>query len=354
MLLRALAVAAAGCSVASTNSLQRSVLRAGGGTVAAVVQKSGSSGATQSDERRHGDHFLTNTELGPISSVACLEAKQKNPRVVCDDADSVPTLPGAGEFGGAKNASQLWSGELSAGNFPNYQDPACNSNGEYLCDPNEVMTAEERASVAAELKKMREENLVTCGHLLDDKVDPRHLQPFYLGVVVIKEWPISQSDPESLQQLGQIISAQWNMNEAYVGNLRPYVRCPNAGVLLILPNSRQTYLSAESCEFICQARGGPEAITASQLGLRKSVADAALAGVDSVYRFLGRVPEKSSVTVVNAQAAAGERREQRADDALVLFLRALFFVAILMLVGSLGVAAAIAYFAPGIVAKRRT
>eukprot|EP00927_Polykrikos_kofoidii_P018813 TRINITY_DN18769_c0_g1_i1.p1 TRINITY_DN18769_c0_g1~~TRINITY_DN18769_c0_g1_i1.p1 ORF type:complete len:388 (+),score=42.20 TRINITY_DN18769_c0_g1_i1:156-1166(+) len=305
------------------------------------------------DERKYGDHFLTKTELRNVASVNCLQAKQHNPRVSCDGARSVPSLTDLGEFGRAQTAADMWSGELGAGNFPNYQDPACNSGGEYLCDPHGLLSEDERNSLATKLKTMREDNLVTCGRLLNDTVDNRHKQPFYLGVAIVRDWPLSQSGPESLQQAGQIISAQWNMNRAYVGSLRPYTRCPNVGVLIILVNNRQTYLSTESCEFICQDHGATEAMTASQLGLRESPLEAATAGIDSVYRFLGDVHETNSTTVLSDSVQSEKKQEKRASDIMTLTLRVLYALAIVMVIFSFLVASSVAYFGSGRLMKKR-
>eukprot|EP00927_Polykrikos_kofoidii_P001558 TRINITY_DN10594_c0_g1_i1.p1 TRINITY_DN10594_c0_g1~~TRINITY_DN10594_c0_g1_i1.p1 ORF type:complete len:361 (+),score=47.39 TRINITY_DN10594_c0_g1_i1:143-1225(+) len=301
------------------------------------------------DTRGYSNHFLTNTELRSTASIACLKAKQNDPRVVCEGPTSVPptTLTDAGALGDAQADADHWHGGFNAGHFPNYMDAACKSGGEYFCDPHGVLSDEDRTSLGEHLKQTREQNFVTCGHLVDNKVNQPHLEPFYLGVVIFRDWPLSQSDPESLQQLGQFVLAQWNMNEAYVGSVRSYTRCPNVGILFILANNRLTYLSTESCEFVCQSRGGPEVMTASQMALRSSPRKAAAAGIDGVYRFLSGVPAVSSVPVVSGIIDAATKREKRATDFMTVFLRIVFACSTIMVVLSLLVAAGIACLAPG-------
>ncbi|CAK0870338.1 unnamed protein product [Prorocentrum cordatum] len=184
-------------------------------------------------------HFLTSREPRNITSVVdCLKAKQEDPTVECSES---------------ANTSEF-TGKLSAGNFPDYEDAVCKSvNDEFFCDFDGLLSEKERQVLAWELKKMRNDNLVPCGRLLHDKVDPWHLQPFYLGVVVLADWPLKQADPESLQQFGQVVASQWNMDKTYAGNPPGRLTCPNTGVLLVLPSLRQAYLSTASCEFICQA-----------------------------------------------------------------------------------------------------
>lgn len=217
-------------------------------------------------------HFLTNHELSNISSVDCLEAKQKDPTFKCKSENYTSFV-----------------GKISAGNFPDYQDSVCKSvNGEFFCDPKGLLTVKERTSLAVELKRLREDNLVVCGKQLNDKVDPRHLQPFYLGVVLLSEWPMVEADPESLQQLGQIIASQWNMDKLYAGEPAGRLTCPTTGVLLVLPDLRQAYLSTPSCEFICQAHGGPEVITATVKAWHNHAKlDGVLAGMRAAYKILG-------------------------------------------------------------------
>mmetsp|Transcript_51009 Transcript_51009/g.110682 ORF Transcript_51009/g.110682 Transcript_51009/m.110682 type:complete len:363 (+) Transcript_51009:78-1166(+) len=306
-------------------------------------------------------HFLTNSELAPITSVACLEAKQKNPGIKCINGTSNMLSESSKEY---KNTYR--KGNYTAGHFPNYKDPLCNSEGEYLCDPDGVLTPEQRAVVAAELKRLREDVVVTCGYLQNDPVESLHYQPFYLGVVIMKEWPLAQSDPQSLQNLGRIISSQWNMNELYVGSAAPYLRCPNSGVLLILPDRRQAFLSSESCEFICQDRGGPEVVTTVRTAMDISVSNSVLAGVQETYRVLQHVPEKSSVQQVSKQSATIDKLQAASKtsgnvvrplvtrvtaDSYNFVLRALFVLAIGLVFASMSLAALVFVLAPGAITR---
>lgn len=222
---------------------------------------------------------MTNTELRNISAIACLEARQRNPGITCRN-ESLLYRPVSGP---------TFSGQLNAGNYPNYQDPVCNSDGEYFCDPSSILNMEERKGLVRELTKLRYNNPVTCGYRLNDPVDPRHYQPFYLGVAMATKWPAGESDPDSLQQLGQVIDADWNMGNKFVGPHIPYLRCPNTAILIFMPEIRRAFVSSASCEFICQDRGGPEVATAALLAMDKGGPVAAVrAAMLEAYRVVSR------------------------------------------------------------------
>lgn len=213
----------------------------------------------------------------------------------------------------------------------------------YMCDPTEVLTAEERQDLQNELATLRYDVPVQCGILQNDQVDNRHLQPFYLGVALATEWPRNQQDPASLQWLGESLVARWNMDHLYTGSYRPYAMCPNSAMLIILPDSRQAYLSSESCEFVCAERGGPEIVSSILATLdRQGVADAVRVGIREVYRVLQHTDPASATPY---QAPTGQR-----SDSLGMwnFLqRMVFLIAVLALIGSLVVAFIVLLLAPG-------
>jgi hypothetical protein len=292
-------------------------------------------------------HFLSNRELRNITSVDCLKAKQEDPTFEC-----VST-----------NVSEF-SGKISAGNFPDYQDVVCKSvNDEFFCDFDGLLSEKEREALAWELKKLRNENLVPCGRLLHDKVDPWHLQPFYLGVVLLSDWPLKQADPESLQQFGQVVASQWNMDRTYAGTPPGRLTCPNTGVLLVLPGLRQAYLSTSSCEFICQAHGGPEVVTATLSSWSwNSRLDGVLAGVRTTYQVLGSLtPTGHDATTasemaaqVRAASAAVESKSSESDGVVTNALQqAVFGVVVVILVVALAIGLLLLLLGPGFLSSRR-
>mmetsp|Transcript_24609 Transcript_24609/g.68551 ORF Transcript_24609/g.68551 Transcript_24609/m.68551 type:complete len:362 (+) Transcript_24609:152-1237(+) len=324
--------------------LEHSLLQTG-----SAEQVASSGTKATADPPRPVGHFLTNYELAPISSVACLEAKQRNPGMDCTQE--------------AKDVGFV--GELNAGNFPNYWDPICRSNvsgsGQgpaFLCDPHDVLTETERAILAEQLNRLRESAPVSCGRLLDNKVGSLHYSPFYLGVVVFKDWPLAQSGPDSLQMLGKIVASQWNMERLQVGKPQPYLRCPNTGILFILPSNSQVYLSTESCEFICQAKGGPEVQTAASVALRKKgAAAAAMSGAAKTYSFLGSLTgditslaHKPTNTGPSTSGVADPWVEPTGTISNNL-QRILFVISIVVLVFSLGVGLLVMCLAPGLISK---
>lgn len=219
-------------------------------------------------------HMLTNTELRPVNSVRCLEGKQEDPTYNC----SGPVQPG------------IPSARLNAGNYPSWKDARCHSGGEYFCDPDDLLSPAERKQLAATMKSLREGQKITCGpQLQHDPVDKWHYDPFYLGVAIAKDWPLHESDAHSLQSFGQILAGRWNMTYPWDGNPAFYARCPNAAMLILLPEKRQAVLSSSSCMFICEDKGAPEVATAALLGLdSKGLLAGVTAGMSEVYKVLSK------------------------------------------------------------------
>jgi len=293
-------------------------------------------------------YFLTKTELSNITSIDCLEAKQEDPSFVCRNSTNVS------EF----------TGKISAGNFPDYKDVVCKSvNDEFFCDFDGLLTQKELIHVFGAIAHLLVVRwLVPCGRLLHDKVDPWHLQPFYLGVVLLADWPMKQADPESLQQFGQVVASQWNMDRTYAGTPPGRPTCPNTGVLIVLPSLRQAYLSTSSCEFICQAHGGPEVVTAT---LRKwsstSGLDGVLAGVRTTYEVLGsltpdghKAATASEVAAqVRAESAAFESRSSESEGVVTNALQQVVFgVVVVALVVSLAFGGVLLLLGPGFLSSR--
>jgi hypothetical protein len=242
------------------------------------------------------------------------------------------------------NASdKYWSGELNAGNFPSYKDAACHSGGGFLCDPYVVLTDSERSNVTSVLGRLRESTPVACDLLnYPDKVDGDSFQPFYLGVAILKDWPVQQSDSESLQRLGQIVTGEWNMEKLYIGRPRPYTRCPNSGMLFIFPDNDHAFLSTESCQFMCESKGGPSVVAATLTALRSHGAGAAaLAGINAAYKFMGAKTAAASAANMGTTDVVDEYNPVNALQ------RVLFGVALGLLILSLIVGALVLWMAPG-------
>lgn len=292
--------------------------------------------------------FLTNSELRGIPSIDCLQAKLSDPSAPCGN-------------GTATGEASVLLAPTSPGSYPKYSDAVCRSHGDYVCDPGpeQVLNDEELASLAAELRKFRErsENLVTCGRLLDDPVDRRHLQPFYLGVAFATGWPAKDSNTESLQEFGQIVAADWNMDEPWVGTTQPYLRCPTTAMLVILPDRKQVMLSSGSCEFLCAARGGDQVVQKTLSALRQQGPyEAALAGISEAYSFLashaaaGEVMAISKVAANDTQVGNGYSWVQPLYSTAAL--RIYFVIALCFLVGSLAVGLLVLLLGPGLILRR--
>jgi len=310
--------------------------------------------------------MLTNTELNPIEDIACLEAKERDASVNCS---SFQPLPQSWSNGPVPSRPD-W--KFNAGNYPSWKDPGCFSNGEFFCDPERLLSTTERKQITDQMKKLRQGQHITCGpQLQHDPVDKWHYDPFYLGVAIAKDWPLHESDAQSLQSFGRMLAGRWNMTYPWDGNPTFYARCPNEAMLIILPDKRQAHLSAPSCMFVCEEKGGPEVATATLLGLDSHGLMAGVsAGMSEVYKVLaesspmhpkGWQPVETTAgtwDLSNKVAAATEPTsavgvvastdaswEQSAWDWSQRFL---FVIAALMLAGSIFVSLLVCYFAPGL------
>lgn len=293
-------------------------------------------------------HFLTATELRNITDIDCLQARQLDPTIICNGTAAlgadVPVL----------------SSRTSPGSYPSYTAAACRSQGEFLCDPgpDTVLSNEELANLATELHALRERssNLVTCGRLLDDPVNQRHLQPFYLGVAIATGWPAADATTESLQQFGQMVAADWNMDELYVGSRQPYLRCPNTAMLVILPDRRQAMLSSASCEFLCASRGGAEVVRRTLAALEHSGAyEAALEGIREAYSFVASNAPLGEAAAVSQAGTDGEPRDGYAwvrPFYTTTAMRIYFVIALVFLIGSMAVGLLVMLLGPGLLARR--
>lgn len=296
-------------------------------------------------------HMLTDTELRPIENIACLEAKQLDPTVNC--STFTPLI--------AQGAPRLSS--LNAGNYPSWKDPRCHSNGEYFCDPDRLLSTHERSNLTALMKKLREGQHITCGpQLQHDPVDKWHYEPFHLGVAIAKDWPLHESDGQSLQSFGRMLAGRWNMTFAWDGNPPFYARCPNEAMLIILPDTRQAHLSSPSCMFVCEERGGPEVAMATVLGLDShGLAAGVSAGMSEVYKAIaesspmhkpGWEPSEKTSGSWGFDKATPLHRKGTSETWETSFWmwgqRMLFAIAVILLAGSLVVAVLVCYLAPGL------
>jgi len=279
-------------------------------------------------------HFLTSSELANVSTIPCLKTKQRDPSYDCETGSLVVH---AGEFQ-----------HLTMGSYPHYEESICNSRGEYFCDPTAVLTADESAEITRELAYLRKTNLVTCGHLQNNSVDPRHLRPFYLGVAIATGFPVESSNPDSLQQFGRFIDAHWNMAQKFVGGTIPYANCPNTAMLVVLPDRHQVYLSASSCEFICGSRGGPEVITATSLALSNKGAFAGImAGIREVYHVLQKNPSVNDYPLIPQKSGSDSKLQSESGHWFHTVQRIIFGIIVVILFLALIIGFLILFSIPG-------
>jgi len=271
---------------------------------------------------RRRETELPDAELDHIFSVSCLKAKQLDPSYPCRGFEEVSEE----DLMSIGKAPVKYP--LDLGNFPNWQESRCNSDGAFLCDPDSVLRPSERSMVARALGEFRDQTLVTCGRLeeslvhSDTVLSKRH---FNLAVVVLGTWPVAESDPASLQKLGQLVSTRWGLMPIYNGvdasnptdeflSRREYTaNCPNAAVLIVMPELGAATFSTPSCEFICAERGGREVTAAVEFALKRGapLGEAIITGIQQVAAVL-RVGLASPATM----AEAGLTRERRFEREL--------------------------------------
>mmetsp|Transcript_152349 Transcript_152349/g.265552 ORF Transcript_152349/g.265552 Transcript_152349/m.265552 type:complete len:402 (-) Transcript_152349:113-1318(-) len=311
----------------------------------ATVKTAGIKPASAEDSKT--GYFLTPMELGRINTIDCLQMKQKNPFVNCST-----------DIGYDSNY------EVSPANYPSWKDPACRSNGEFFCDPNRLLDDEQRAKLTTLLGQLRKKSSVLCADR--DPIDRWHYQPFYLGVALAKDWPLSLSDTETLQFFGRMLAARWNMSFPWDGSPLPYSRCPNEGMLIILPEQKQVFLSTPNCEFLCATRGGPEVVTAVNYVLKsQDLGKAVKSGIETIYKILnGTTPETANLVPspqldnwwqegANIRVAPPAPSAARNWNAVVLTLgmRVLYLISLFVMAASLVVAILVCLLAPGLIKK---
>jgi len=302
--------------------------------------------------RRHRDRgALPKAELHDLRSVSCLRARQLDPSVQCSGADEVDLE----KVQLQKEADAL--PEEGVGNYPNWQDERCRSNGTYFCDPSYKLSKEELGAITADMKAFADEAFVTCGALDAQLTGSKTTRmPFHLAVAVVGDWPQNEGDRSTLQQFTDVLLTQWGLLPAYngvqhKGSLEaaaspPVVRvapcpkavskasgptnCPTAAALVVLADRGQAFFSAPSCEFLCHRRGGLEieatfeATMQRDLGMQAALS-AAIAEVGlALKRTYPLSLEEPLITRERRKAAEYKKWQARVwktDEAWVFYMR---------------------------------
>lgn len=326
----------------------------------------------------HEGHQVPLEQLRNIYSVDCLEEMQRNPRVRCSGPSQAkhrwPYVPSWGVFRKVKERHpeaattttttlvaappEVESEPLSIANYPSWNEAQCLSAGEYFCDPEQLLEANVRKNLTDELRSLREQSEVKCGQL-DSKLaaeDKTHYERFNLGVAIVGKWPSGDIDPVTLQKFGLVLMARWGLMPSYNGvdssdgesNSQQYSdNCPNAAVLILLPEHGEVFLSSPSCEFICSERGGPEVMNAAIGALhREGLAAAAQEGMQQVRRIIKATQPLSleePAKRLSRRSAGRDWKEVNArvkDTVWVITQRVLLALIILSSIAAMGVFAA--------------
>lgn len=195
------------------------------------------------------DHYLTSEQLADIDSIPCLEKKQKNPLAKCDQVAT-------NEQTASSNIVPPWS----IANYPMWTDPQCKSNGEYFCDPDGLLSPDARKNVTDRLRYLRRTAFVDCPMInlgANPYNDKSTKTNFFLGIALAKDFPETESNPESLQQFGMETMARWTTETAgYQGPQIINNGCGNIALLIVLPTISTAFLASPSCKHLCKDNGG--------------------------------------------------------------------------------------------------
>lgn len=194
------------------------------------------------------DHvnWVSRARLRNVKSIDCLHRLQLDPNDPCAPKHTPMKL--------VDRDSAAWS----VGNFPKPLipelqdgDAKCGAEGELLCDPDEVMTEEDRKKLALNLQMFRENMMVECRLpwlRADDQqggaATPRELDEhqFRAGVAILRTMPPSAVDDESLTIFGDYLLDSWEVSPR---------DCSAGLVLIIVTEAQKVWLAAPSCEYCC-------------------------------------------------------------------------------------------------------
>jgi len=303
-------------------------------------------------------------------SLDCLEARERDPTASCDDlvpenGRNVRVVFNMTQVEPEKTTQEqrvvvkftmnqsLNVDGVALYNYPNYQDPRCQSAGEFMCDPYGYLNAAERQNISMEMAKLRSQHLVVCEDLVVEPIDQRHLAPFYVGVAIAEAEATSQMPLSSLKQYGHLIMSEWNMKTFYATNPSAVTSCPNKALLLVLPKNGQAVLVTDTCRHLCEDTVQTGHTVEVQLR-HQSVQGAVLEGLRNAY---GNLPlsvaqgEDMPPTVAKSPIV---QAETGSPETWVLFVqRAVFAFAVMALGLSMAVGFLVMCFAPGLAKGHR-
>lgn len=283
-------------------------------------------------------HKLDAAQLSEIRTVSCLKARQLSPDFDCKGSDEV--TDGMLEALARRQYDDM---PLGLGNFPSWRDDACHSGGQQLlCDPSGLMQEPDHNAVAATLGRFGASASVVCGKLETEMFDKNvtERRPFRFAIVVLGyESSVPEiSDALTQQRFGLFVLANWDLMPTYNGiQVRPteprptgnqsnrpcktQLACPDAALLVVMPQHGRAFLSAASCEFICAERGGPQVVAAVEQSMARgdSLGHAIQAGIEAagiVLSTTGSAPLSMVEPVLTRKWRIIHEHRQWLDDML--------------------------------------
>jgi len=254
----------------------------------AVTGEKGAVGALDADGvgTDASEVALPDRVLDKITSIDCLEEKiEEGARADCIRGpvqNPTEVLPAGNMIGTQHTIDEDNMDNWGLGNYPNFQDPRCRADGEYFCDPDNLLGDMLHANITEALRRFRNEVVVKCG---------QGNASFALGIALAGKFPASETDPESLETFGKVLMANWGMtgSESEANATRSTGGCPTYGLIVLLAEPRLPAFVAPNCEYICDERGGDEVLAA----LRDGLGDPPPEGFKTFEGMYGRTMRKA-------------------------------------------------------------
>lgn len=269
-------------------------------------------------------HFLSGKELEGITSIECLERRQKDRTASCGEA-ALPVHEVAREADGPP-----WH----VSNYPHFTNPKCGSGGEFFCDPDQQLSTSERNNVTKALKEFRMAEYVKCPGAPGASAVNRN---FNLGIALARDWSSLEADPDTLQLFGLATMSFWGM-----GGGEEAVRssCPAYGLIVVLGEPAHVLVAAPTCLFICKDRGGPEVSTTvlAMVDAEKGLSKALEAGIDEASRVIRGLQQAPPEYVIPSRRQEDIGTAMVKDEATWYISQQIMFVLVFFVaVGTLGV-----------------
>jgi len=206
-----------------------------------------------------GSPVISPKTLQSVTSIACLKELETNPSADCAKGDGKEKMTSTATRAAAPHDDGTFfiGGKgfpkpnvvPAGGDLDETGESVCHDGGEYFCDPEHILTEEQRDTLVTHLRTVRQNTLVTCplpilrGRLGDSPNSPRQEDEvnFILGAVIFKNLPSEEHDEASLQKFGEMLIDDWEIKSS----------CDRASILIIVTEPKLFWVASQGCRFAC-------------------------------------------------------------------------------------------------------